>query len=221
MTVLRSILVSTLLLVCVLLAGSCNIVGPIAAVAAGPPTTEALFEVDDEKNHVIFIDDLKSRVPRRSLRDEITQAAEEALLREGVLDPARLISGRAALRVSSSEDSYGDPLSVAELGERVGADVVIYVSMQRWTLSRDGGTLSPSVAGEVKVIDAKSKARLWPPSRSSGYTLVVEPETKVNNADIPREIAQRSQTEIATARQFGLALAQMFYKHETRQSARQ
>ena len=153
--------------------------------------------------------------------DQALFLLEEALLREGVLDPARLISGRAALRVSSSEDSYGDPLSVAELGERVGADVVIYVSMQRWTLSRDGGTLSPSVAGEVKVIDAKSKARLWPPSRSSGYTLVVEPETKVNNADIPREIAQRSQTEIATARQFGLALAQMFYKHETRQSARQ
>lgn len=201
-------------------AAGCNIVGPAAAVLAGPPTTDAMFELDEKLSYVIVVDDLKSRVPRRSLREEIAKSAEETLLSEGTVPEGKLISGRVALRVSATEDEFGTPLSVAELGQRVGADAVIYVAMERWTLSRDGGTLSPSVAASVKIIDAKENRRIWPPAGASGYRLLMEPQMKVNSADLPKELAQRSQTEQAVAKQFGVALAQMFYEHETKKSAR-
>lgn len=210
----------------VLLAGTlgavpaCNILGPIAVIASGPPTTDALFELDPALNYVVVVDDLKSRVPRRSLREEISLAAEEALLREGVIPKDKLISGKAALRLSADEDQFGTPLSVAELGDRLGADAVIYVSMERWTLSRDGGTYSPSIIGGVKVVDARNNTRIWPPGGGVGYRLVMEPITKVGNVDIPADIAQRAQAEQAAARQFGVALAQIFFSHETQESAR-
>lgn len=215
----RFILGSLVLAAASALAG-CNIVGPLAVIAAGPDETDALCELDQNLNYVIVIDDLKSRVPRRSLREEISVAAEEALLNEGAVAKGKLIAGKSALRLSADEDQFGTPLSVAELGERLGADAVIYVAMERWTLSRDGGTFSPSVIGSVKVVSARDNQRIWPPGGGVGYRLVMEPNTKVNNVEIPNDIAQRAQAEQAVARQFGLALAQTFYTHISKQSAK-
>lgn len=220
MTTLRTILLTLTLALVGAVSTSCNILGPVAVIAAGPPTNDALVELDPALTYVIVIDDLKSRVPRRSLRDEISTSAEEALLREGVMPKDNLIAGKAALRVSADEDQFGTPLSVAELGERLGANAVIYVAMERWTLSRDGGTLSPSIVGLVKVVDARSNTRIWPPGGGAGYRLVMEPNMKVNNVELPRDLGQRAQTEQAVARQFGVALAQTFFKHDVSDSAK-
>jgi hypothetical protein len=214
------IILRILVLSALTVGAGCNIVGPLAVIAAGPDKTDALFELDQNLNYVIVVDDLKSRVPRRSLREEISLAAEEALLSEGAVAKDKLIAGKAALRLSADEDQFGTPLSVAELGERLGADAVIYVAMERWTLSRDGGTFSPSVIGSVKVVNARDNQRIWPPGGGVGYRLVMEPNTKVNNVEIPSDLAQRAQAEQAVARQFGLALAQTFFSHETGKSAK-
>lgn len=194
----------------------CNIVGPVMVLASGPPSTPALFELDADKNHVIFIDDFRNRMPRRSLRFEMAQSAESELMTRKSLREARLISNRAASRVAS-EESASERLSIADIGKQVGADVVIYVIIDSWFITRDYQTASPAVISRVKIIDVAQNRRIWP-ANAEGYTLSVQP--KALQGDMPANLAARSALEQRLAQQFGIALAQMFYKYENRQSAR-
>lgn len=196
---------------------SCNIVAPAVFLVAGPEKIEARYQPDARRTHVIVIDDLKSRLPKRSLRDLIGRSAEEELLRQRVLTPDTLIASASASR-AVADDRHGGAIPVADIGRRVGAEVVVYVAIDGWTISRDGTTASPSVQARIKVIDAANNKRLWP-AGDEGYTLVVQPATQQNT--LPPELAARSAMEQALAKQFGIALAQVFYKHEKRESATQ
>jgi hypothetical protein len=212
----RAALILLLLTASAGVAVSCNIVGPAAVLISGPPTVPALYELDKSRNHIIFIDDLRNRVPRRSLRDEAARTAEEIILKEKLLPEQRLIS-HAALSRTMSDDRYGSTLSVVELGKRAGADVVIYITMDGWGLTRDGASAAPFAAARVKIIDCASNKRLWPPIEE-GYRLEVSPSQE--QGALPGDLSARSTMEQQLARRFGLGIAQMFFKHERTQSVR-
>lgn len=193
----------------------CNIVGPVVAVASGPPTTPARYELDAKRTHVIFIDDLRSRLPKRSLRDVIAQHAEQEILSRGLLKEQMLISSAAARRVAASESAEA-VLPITDIGRRVGADVVIYITIDTFTLSRDGVSATPTVVGRMKILDVAENRRIWP-GNEEGYSVIVQPQH--SQGDLPRDLAGRSSMEIALCKRYGLAIAQTFYKHETRHSA--
>ncbi len=198
-------------------AGGCNLVGPFVAIAAGPPETPAQFTLDAKRAHILFLDDPRSRIPKRSLRELTGKAFEETLLGAEALPSQMLIASTAVTR-ATSDDKAGSTLSVVEIGRRVGADVVIYAVVDVWTISRDGASLSPEVRARVKVIDAAKNARLWP-RMDEGYTLVISPGRQQGN--LPLESAPRSAQEQELSRRLGVALAQLFFEHETRTSARE
>jgi hypothetical protein len=198
-------------------ASGCNIVGPALLIVEGPPTNEAVFKLDETRTHVIFIDDLKSRVPKRSLRTEIATSAEQALLEEKVLAQEQLIATSAIMRVAA-DDAFGAPMSVAQMGERVGADVVIDVSREEWTLTQDRGTYTPKVVALVKIIDAETKQRIWP-KVGSGHRLTVEPRDQTNAGEVPKDLASRTAAEQALAKRCGKALAELFFEHEVRKAS--
>ncbi len=198
-------------------AGGCNIVGPAVAVLAGPPETQSQFALDPKRSHVLFIDDPRSRIPRRSLRDLTGKTFEEALLASEVLSSKVLIQS-SAVSGATNDDKAGAALPVAEVGRRVGADVVIYVVVDMWTISKDGASLAPEIRARVKVIDAVKNVRLWP-RMDEGYMLVISPGRQQGN--LPLESAGRSAQEQELSRRFGVALAQLFFEHETRTSARE
>lgn len=193
----------------------CNIVAPVALVLSPPPSTDAVFELDGARTHAIFIDDLRSRVPKRSLRDLIGTTAEGAMLEEEVLPNNQLIASAAFAR-AASDDQFSRKLSVVDLGRRVGADVVIYVSMESFSLTRDGTTLVPEALASVKVLDTTNNKRLFPPG-DGGYPLRVQVASE--KGEVPRDLAGRGAAEQALARRVGLALAQMFYSHWSAQGA--
>jgi hypothetical protein len=194
---------------------ACNIVGPAMVLMQGPPKTEAQFTLDARRPHIVLVDDMKSRLPKRSLRDAITQRAEEALLEQKILAPDMLIASRAVQR-ALADDRSGKPKPISAIGADAGAAVVIYVTMDRWGLSQDGRTAAPIVEGRVKVIDCEANRRLWP-AADTGFTLRLAP--KMQQGDLPQDLGGRSRMEQALAQQFGLALAQLFYTHENSQSA--
>lgn len=193
----------------------CNIVGPAMVLVSGPPKTEAAYEIDPTRTHVVMIDDLRSRFPKRSLRDLACKTVEERLLEEGVLKPDKLLSSRAAYQVAASE-KYGQPLTIVEIGRRVGADVIIYVTIDWFTITKDGATASPFVQSRVKVLDAKNNDRLWP-ANEEGYSLIVAPNK--SQGELPKDLGGRAAMEQAVTKQFALAVAQLFYTHETKDSA--
>lgn len=199
----------------VLCAAGCNIVGPAMVLAEGPPKTEAQFRLDKNRTHIILVDDMRSRLPKRSLREQIVQAAEEALLEEGVLKPERLIGAKAVQR-AMVDDRSGNPKPIVEIGKDAGGEVVIYVTMDQWTLTQDGRTAAPIAVARVKVLDCDANKRLWPPMQQ-GYTLRVAP--KMKQGDLPADLAGRSRAEQDLAKRLGISIAQLFFKHETAKSA--
>lgn len=204
------------LLTAAILAG-CNIVGPVMVLAQGPPKTDAQYELESGRTFIVLIDDMNSRMPKRSLRDLMGSAAEETLLAEKVLGESELIGGRAVQR-AMTDDRSGKPKSIVEIGREAGADVVIHVSIAAWGLSQDGRSAAPYAEGYVKVIDCTANRRLWP-NIENGYLLRVRPEGL--RGDGPTDLASKTKLEQDLARRFGVSIAQLFYKHETASSAKQ
>lgn len=200
---------------CVLALPACNIIGPVMVLAEGPPKTGAKVELDGSRTYVILVDDMRSRLPKRSLRDVIAQSAEETLLEKGAVAPQHLIAARAVQR-AMVDDRSGKPKSIAEIGKDAGANVVIYVTMDSWGLTRDGRSAAPTAEGRIKIIDCDTNQRLWP-QIEAGYALRVSPT--MQQGDLPDDLAGRSRVEQDLAKRFGIAVAQLFYTHENSTSA--
>lgn len=191
------------------LPAGCNIVGPVAYLIEGPPTVDAVYELDKERITVIFIDDRLNRAPRRSLRIVAAEKAEQVLMEKKILPSEKVITTRAIMR-QATQEQFTKPMTIAELGRSVGAEVVIYLTIDSWSLSSDGVVLSPTVTGRVKIIDATNDTRLWPPD-GNGHRLTASlpPQT----SDMPTG-AERDQSNQVLADRLGLSLAQLFYEHE-------
>jgi len=201
-----------------LLAPGCNIVAPAALLIEGPPKTDAVFELDETRPHVIFVDDANNNLRRRVLRQEITDAAQRTLLDEGVLTSQTLIDGRAALLTATSESST-EPMAISAVGRAVEADVVIYVTVDLLVLTTDGATYAPLAVARVKVMDAIEDKRLFPDDREPRGR-VIELRLRKRTGSPPTSGTERAKAESDLAKELGQAVAELFYKHLRRDTDR-
>ena len=191
-----------------LLPAGCNIAGPAFYFIHGPEKVKKLHELDKEKTTVVFIDDRQSRIPRRVLRATMAEEAEKTLLRERVVKD--MISAHSALQAAGS-DKHGKPIPIAEIGRAVRADVIIYATVDGFTLSPDGQTFAPAAELRVKVVGVHDEKRLWPED-PAGHPLRVmaAPQTR----EMPANVSARYQAEDELARQIGVEIARLFFDHE-------
>ena len=146
-----------------LFSGGCNIVGAGFLLIHGPPRLEARHTLQKERPTVIFVDDRANQLPTRALRDVIARSAQQTLLAEGAL--VNVIDCKAAFSAVSSEKS-SEPMDLVALAKAVQADVLVYAAIDSFTLSQDGGSVSPSIAMRVKVMDAALAKRVWPEEKT-------------------------------------------------------
>jgi hypothetical protein len=192
--------------------GGCNIVAPAAYAIHGPPKVPAAYDgLDANRPTTIFIDDRQNKIPKRSLRLTMGQVAERVMMDRGIVKPASMISSRDAARLASSKDSFNNPVSVVDLGRELGAEVVIWVEIHEWTLSRDGGSLSPTVGAMVKIVDAKENKRIWPVD-PAGWPLMVQVPSRPQELGSNRAQIERYHEELAAVA--GRDLARMFFSYE-------
>lgn len=196
------------MLLAVAVAAGCNIVTPAAFAVMGPPGIDKVTELE-KRTTVIFIDDRDSKLPRRSLRGTIGKVAETYILKEKLLTAEQLISTQSALRIATA-DNAAAPLSAVDIGRRVGAEVVIFVEMEGWTLSRGGAEISPAAGATVKILDCVTNQRIWP-DNPEGYPLKVQMPRQPSELHSTR--ADRNKLEEQLATQIGYDLAGMFYDH--------
>lgn len=201
---------SALLALSLCAVAGCNIASTAAYVLQGPAKVEAQTELDRKRPTVVFIDDRSSKVPRRSLRVVMGQMAEEEMIARRVIDADKMIAAQSVLRAAMSEDA-DEPMSVADLGRAVGAEVVVYVTIDAWTLTKNSGSFSPLVAARVKVIDATERARIWP-GEDRGFPLLIEPAASAS--DVPSSSAERSAAHNELAERAGRSIAKLFYDSE-------
>ena len=190
------------------LGGGCNLVGPVAYLIHGPEKVKRVCALDKDKSTVVFIDDRANNVPRRVLRVMMGEEAEKTLMSNRVVKD--VISTQSALTVAGSDKS-GKALSIAEVGEAVKAQVVVYATVDSFTLSPDGNTFAPTAVMRVRVVDVVTDARVWPED-PNGYPLVSQLPARARA--IPGTTSARYQAEDELAKYAGMELAQLFYKHE-------
>lgn len=186
----------------------CNIVGPAFMLVHGPEKIPQAYDLEQKRPTVIFLDDRAGTIRRSPTRNRITAAAESALLRAKAVD--RLLDARAASLFVANEPR-GELMPISEVGRGVGAEVVIYVVPEEFTLSADGQTFAPTATFRVKVLDAIADKRLWPEERE-GYTLIVTADTKQGSP--PKDMSGMREAEDRFADLVGTRLAQLFYSRE-------
>ncbi len=215
---LRSAALIALTMACLgaaFLSAGCNIAAGAFYILHGPDEKiSEKFKLPAERTTVIFVDDRNSRLPSRDLREMIATSAGQILLEDGAVKD--LIDPRSALG-AAAKDRFGEPMTIAEIGRSVGADVVIYVTVDSFNFSSDGQSVSPTSKLRVKVIDAVSEARLWPTDEDKGYALGIQSPAK-------QGVLNGSATEMFKVRQdaanrAGLGIAQLFTEHIARESA--
>jgi hypothetical protein len=189
----------------------CNVVAPVAMVVQGPPTVPAVFELNPERPTVVFVDDRHNRLPKRSLRSDIATVTERTLLDGGMIAPGNMIDHRAAMRVAARE-TPDEPLSIVEVGRRIGAEVVIYIRFDDFTITRDRVTVYPLCNAEVMIFDTVTNEKLLPAGEGSfALRTSLPPKTSPLQS---LSLSERSVVERELASGVGLRLARMFFEYE-------
>lgn len=213
-----------------LLSGGCNIVGPAMIMIEGPGEVKAAYKLDPTKKTVIFVDDPANKIAQRRIRSQIGTVAQDTLLQKKLVREGNMIDTRAALAVadrglgagSESSVSGGGSgsklLSVTEIGEAVGAEVLVYVLITRFDVISDNPDFAPTSTIDVKIFDVTTHSRLWPPGGEQGYRTDFSKRTSKIDQVQSRSGALQAQSDLA--RLTGLGLAQMFYDVERPQSLR-
>ena len=187
----------------------CNILEPFTYAVEGPPQAPVVYQLP-EKKIVVFVDDRSSIIPRTRLRRTLADRTTNELLSEQKLVPAA-VEPSAAVRLAQTEDS-GHLLSIAEIGRRIGADLVIYVHPIRFSLS-SGGLPKPIAVLGVKVIDTRTGDRLFPTELGSTEHILTATMAAKTGSNYETEQA-RKDLEDSLADFAGLRVAQLFYEHE-------
>lgn len=192
--------------------GGCNILGPAIYFAVGPDKVQPAYELPKDRPTVIFIDDRANRIPQRSVRELIGTVAEKTLLENSA---ARNVIESRRVQAVVARERFGKPMGIAEVGQALEAEVVIYAWVDEFSLTPDGQTYSPSASLRVKVIDATTKERLFPPEGADPWH-IVSVNVPLQQGAPPSTNAEKALAEENLARWVGRALGRQFFEHESR-----
>lgn len=188
----------------------CDELGTALYLIEGPPMKEAVFELDARRSTVVLVDARGSSVPTRSTLKTIGESVDSVLLEKRLLRDGNLIESRAALNAIQG-DTRSSLTSIVDVGRAVGADIIIYAHIVRFTLYRDGQAAWPAATVELKIFDCEANTRLFPESGAYEITVPVgrEPETaqELTRADI-------AEMQLLLARRTGYEIARSFFKTE-------
>jgi len=200
---------STLVLLAVLSlpCGACVQTAALWANITGGDVIEAQYTLTTGPL-LILIDDRDSVVTEPRAIRRMHKTISDALLEYG--KNRRVVPFEDCQALQRSAKKY-DRLSVREIGEKLGADQVLYIRVDRFTLRAEPG--APLFKGEfvvrVKVLSTERKqdVRLWPRDESgrrvAATTEPISTDGDKSAGDVARELATNA----------GQAVAKLFYQH--------
>lgn len=195
----------------------CNLVAGAGYLIHGPEKVPQLYDLVPDKKTVVLVDDRENRLPRRMLRQVIGESTTQTLLDQDVVLPQNMIDSRSAIAATVGEKA-GDAIYIVDVGRHVGADQVIYVWVDRFTLSPDNTSFAPEAIVYIKVVDVATEKRLWPEDERAGYPMQVRPPKPAKN--LPQSLSEVAQAENEFAKIVGRAIAEAFFKTTVNESVR-
>lgn len=197
------------ILACIPLTG-CAIAGFLMTLAP-PEDIEAKYEFPAEATVLVLVDDPANLVDYAPIKYELTRRINEQLDKRELVDKTIAYS-RLMQRVASSPEY--STMSIASIGEKLGAQQVLYVRITDFQLKNEKTTTvwHGRLGATVRVIDVK-KGRLWPKDLVEGYP--------VDGVETPmQQSGPFSQFGLKLSRQMAEEMAdnivKLFYKHPGR-----
>lgn len=195
-----------LLLAAALAAGGCAAFGFVAKAIGDNPDIPPAYELSD-RAAVVFVDDPAHLLPNltvsSTIAQRITSDLKANLTKMKIIEPARIDELRAA-------DAGFARMPVDVVGQSVGADQVIYVLIDSFTLGDEQGVYRPLASARVKVIDVAGRKRIFPGSEQ-GHSVTRQLNYRHASVDA------RSQLSVLTrsvAEQLGRDIGFLFYTHK-------
>ncbi len=186
----------------------CHDMAVLWANMQGGETIEAEFKFE-KSPLLILIDDRNGLVSESRAIRELHTTISQNFLQNDV--NSRVIPFREWQRFMQSEERY-DKMSAREIGEKLGADQVLWLAVDKFTLQGEPG--APLYKGlfsvRVRAIstDRKADVRLWPR----------EEQGRLMSAETPPVSTDGDKTGADVAAELGIKLGQkvagLFYKHQ-------
>lgn len=148
----------------------CNIAQAVDTLTQSDPVDEAKYELPELPTVVMF-DDYYSVVTPVRIRRDIAEEATIVLMESADMDD--MASPLDAIRMAKKMDKSVERAAIHEIGRAIGVDQVIYVEPLQFLIPAIVGTIEPTAAFRVKVIDTKTGERLFPTDGSTGWPVRV------------------------------------------------
>lgn len=190
-----------------LLAG-CNIVAPAYLIVHGPEKIPKAHALESARPTVVLVDVSTTSPVRPAVRTALADQLGQDLMRHAGV--AKVLDARSAQSIASL-DRYGHLTPVSEIGRSVGAEIVVQVMLESFTLTTDGQSMAPTATLRIKVIDAANESRLFPEARE-GHPLTLA--RRATTATLPERGTAWNDAEVEFARWVGAGVAQLFYDHQ-------
>jgi hypothetical protein len=162
------LLLGLLLFACGFLAG-CPVFSHATATLTPPEEIAPEFEFEKDDTVLVLVDDLKSGRAHPQARFELSrylsEGIEEHTPAEKVISPKRLQWFRAS-------DPRFNGMSVAEIGEKLDASIVVVVELSGFSLKdyAQATFWNPNAEALVRVVSVK-EGRLWPRDLPGGHPI--------------------------------------------------
>lgn len=188
-------------------AAGCTQLAAMLAVAHGGDTINAEYKFDERPVALLVDNPDEYDVPPEAVRELHEDAVR---LFEANKIKCRLVSFEETQRLRTKDAAFDD-MSIRQIGEKLGADQVLYLRVRYWATKENPGDphFKGSAKLSVKVISTERKhdVRLWP---KDGTEKSVDASTDPSLSDAPG-------AEVEVSRQLASKLAdtvtKLFYDH--------
>ena len=210
-------LIALALATMVFVAGCGPMIGWFVNAFAPPQKVRALYEPPADKKLLVFVDDMLNPVSYEPVKGELTKRLNRQLTEHKVV--AQTVTYEEILDLMAATPNFNE-LTVTEIGQKLKADVVVYVYIDEFTLKESEA--SPLWRGRmratVRVVDVEL-GRLWPEDRPTGHS--VKP-VETPGASHPSPTYGTDLSKIL-AEKMAERIAKLFYTHRVgaRQAAEQ
>jgi len=205
---LRRAVLIVLLAALALSHNSCAVIAWLAAQFSPPEKVAPEYQPARGKTILVFVDDVLNPVSYEPIKIELANLVGEHLLAAKVAGKTIPYSRLADLIASTPKFNL---LAVSEVGQRLGADIVLYVQIDEFAL-RDRSARQlwrGKLRTTVRLVDVEA-GRLWPTDRPAGHVLpAVETPTTVETSSTQADEITRS-----LAGQMSDQIAKLFYEHK-------
>ena len=190
------------------LSAGCAAMAWTAAQFQPAPKVDAVYDLPHGKTVLVFVDDPTQAINYEPIKPELTSRInadlEQAKLVKATIPYARLTE------LSIAEPNF-NRLAISQIGKKLGADQVLYVKIERFSLKDPGmeNLWHGQFEVSVRVVDVADEKLAWPTDRPTGYPVeaIETPLIPESSSSFGLELARRMADRMADR------VTKLFYKH--------